>query len=315
MGGRLPETGAALIDSIVITGARENNLKDVSLTIPKNKIVVFTGPSGSGKSSIVFDTVAVESQRQLNETYPPFVRRFMTKFERPHADAIDNISPAIIIDQKPVGSNARSTVGTMTDIHPLLRVLFSRVAKPSAGTQGYYSFNIPLGMCPECQGLGKTVRADHERLLDLEGTLNEGGITLHLIAPTFYQACKLFDNDKPLKDFTEAEMRLLTRGDPQKKIKFKWITDDGTVVNVSYEGLYDRFDRLYLNRDISALAARTRETVEPFITSGPCPECEGARLNEEVRASRINGLNIADFCALEVGDLIEELRKIGRAHV
>ncbi|GAA3193087.1 excinuclease ABC subunit UvrA [Actinocorallia longicatena] len=298
-----------MIDSILIRGARENNLKDVSLEIPKNKIVVFTGPSGSGKSSIVFDTVAVESQRQLNDTYPPFVRRFMTKYERPHADAIENISPAIVVDQKPIGSNSRSTVGTMTDIHPLLRVLFSRIAVPGAGSQGYYSFNLPLGMCMECEGIGRTVRADHERLLDLEGSLNDGAFRLSLMGSAFYTASGLFDNDKPLKDYTETEMRLLTRGDPDKKIKFKWVTPDGTV-NVNYEGLFDRFNRLYLNRDLSTHSARTREAVEPYIVEGPCPECEGQRLNASVRASRINGRNIADFCALEASELVEVLREI-----
>ncbi len=298
-----------MIDSILIRGARENNLKDVSLAIPKNKIVVFTGPSGSGKSSIVFDTVAVESQRQLNETFPAFVRKWMPKYERPHADAIENVSAAIVVDQKPIGANSRSTVGTMTDINPLLRVLFSRIATPSAGFPGNYSFNEPSGMCPECEGIGRTVRADHERLLDPEGSLNDGGLRLHLLAPVFYQASGLFDNDKPLKDYTDAEMRLLTRGDPDKKIKFKWVTPDGTV-NVNYEGVFDRFSRLYLNRDVSTLSAKTREAVQEYITEGPCPSCEGQRLNEAVRASKINGLSIADYAELEVGELIDVLRAI-----
>ncbi|GAB3669682.1 excinuclease ABC subunit UvrA [Actinocorallia lasiicapitis] len=295
--------------NIVIRGARENNLKDVSLDIPKDKVVVFTGPSGSGKSSIVFDTVARESQRQLNDTYPPFVRRFMTKHERPHADAIENISPAIVVDQKQIGANSRSTVGTMTDIHPLLRVLFSRIAAPNAGSQGYYSFNLPMGMCMECEGIGRTVRADHDRLLDFEGSLNDGAFRLSLLAPAFYTASGLFDNDKPLKDYTETELRLLTRGDPDKKIKFKWVTPDGTV-NVNYEGVFDRFNRLYLNRDLSSHSARTREAVEPYIVEGPCPSCEGQRLNEAVRASRIGGHNIADYCAMEASELVEVLRGI-----
>ncbi|MFI1385443.1 ATP-binding cassette domain-containing protein [Embleya sp. NPDC020886] len=298
-----------MINDIVITGARENNLKDVSLRIPKDRIVVFTGPSGSGKSSIVFDTVAVESKRQLNETFSAFERKFLPRHERPHADAIENVSPAIVVDQKPIGSNSRSTVGTMTDINPLLRVLFSRIAQPSAGTPGAYSFNDPSGMCTTCDGIGRTVRADHSRLLDRSRSLNDGAFVLGLLAVGIYQASGLFDNDKPIADYTDAEFALLTRGDPDRVIKFKWVTPDGTA-NVTFEGLYTRFDRLYVNRDVSTLGAKTRETVEAFLTEGSCPDCAGARLNPAVLAARIDGRNIADHCALEVGDLIEVLAGI-----
>ncbi|MYS79442.1 ATP-binding cassette domain-containing protein [Embleya scabrispora] len=298
-----------MINDIVITGARENNLKDVSLRIPKDRIVVFTGPSGSGKSSIVFDTVAVESKRQLNETFSAFERKFLPRYERPHADAIENVSPAIVVDQKPIGSNSRSTVGTMTDINPLLRVLFSRVAEPSAGTPRVYSFNDPGGMCTTCDGIGRTVRADYTRLLDRSKSLNDGAFVLGLLAVGLYQASGLFDNDKPIVDYTDAEFALLTRGDPNRVIKFKWVTSDGTA-NVTFEGLYTRFDRLYVNRDVSTLSAKTRETVETYLTEGPCPDCAGARLNPAVLAARIDGRNIADFCALEVGDLIEVLAGI-----
>ncbi|MCW2883203.1 MAG: hypothetical protein QOE54_7047 [Streptosporangiaceae bacterium] len=303
-----------MIDSIVITGARENNLKDVSLTIPKNKIVVFTGPSGSGKSSIVFDTVAVESQRQLNETFSAFVRKWLPKYERPHADAIENVSPAIVVDQKPLGANSRSTVGTMTDINPLLRVLFSRIAEPSAGTPAAYSFNDPSGMCPECEGLGRAVRADWDRFFDTDKSLNEGALTAPMFALSggfgvFYVASGLFDNDKPLKDYTEAEWLLLKHGEPGKTVKFKYETPDGTF-NATHEGVIDRFNRLYLNRDLSSLSAKTRAAVQEYLTEGPCPACEGARLNETTRASKINGLSIAHYAALEVGDLIEVLAGI-----
>ncbi|MGC0418295.1 ATP-binding cassette domain-containing protein [Embleya sp. AB8] len=298
-----------MINDIVITGARENNLKDVSLRIPKNRIVVFTGPSGSGKSSIVFDTVAVESKRQLNETFSAFERKFLPRHERPHADAIENVSPAIVVDQKPIGANSRSTVGTMTDINPLLRVLFSRIAEPSAGTPAMYSFNDPGGMCPTCAGLGRTVRADHARLLDTAKSLDTGAFRVGLLAVAMYQASGLFDNAKPLADYTDAEFALLTRGDPDRVIKFKWVTPDGTV-NVTFEGVYNRFDRLYLNRDVSTLSAKTREVVEGYLTEGPCPDCAGARLNPAVLAARIDGYHIADYCALEVGDLIGVLTKI-----
>jgi excinuclease UvrABC ATPase subunit len=286
----------------------------VSLTIPKNKIVVFTGPSGSGKSSIVFDTVAVESQRQLNETFSAFVRKWLPKYERPHADAIENVSPAIVVDQKPLGANSRSTVGTMTDINPLLRVLFSRIAEPSAGTPASYSFNDPAGMCPGCEGLGRAVRPDWDRFFDTGKSLNEGALTAPMFSLTggfglFYVACGLFDNDKPLKDYTEAEWLLLKHGEPGKTIKFKFETADG-MVNATHEGVVDRFNRLYLNRDLSSLSAKTRGAVQEYLTEGPCQACEGARLNETTRASKINGLSIADYAALEVGDLIEVLAEI-----
>jgi excinuclease ABC A subunit len=309
-GSRDSAQGGPAIDGIVIRGARENNLKDVSLTIPKNKIVVFTGPSGSGKSSIVFDTVAVESKRQLNATYSAFIRKWLPKYERPHATSIENVSPTIEVDQKPVGANSRSTVGTMTDINPLLRVLFARLAEPSAGTPGTYSFNEPSGMCLTCAGIGAVVRADHSRLLDMSKSLNEGAFLLSLLPVALYQASGLFDNDKPLRDYTDAEFALLTRGDPARAIKYKWITPDG-IVNITFEGLYDRFDRLYLNRDPSSLSVKTRELVEEYVTEAMCPDCAGARLNPVVLAAKINGLSIADYCAMELGELIGVLGQIG----
>jgi excinuclease UvrABC ATPase subunit len=303
-----------MIDSIVITGARENNLKDLSLTIPKNKIVVFTGPSGSGKSSIVFDTVAIESQRQLNETFSAFVRKWLPKYERPHADAIENISAAIVVDQKPPGANSRSTVGTMTDINPLLRVLFSRIAEPSAGTPAAYSFNDPAGMCTGCEGLGHAVRLDEDRLFDPEKSLNEGGLAAPMFAlhggfGIFYTHCGLFDNDKPLKAYTEKEWQLLKHSEPGKPHKFKFQTEDGSI-NSTHEGVVDRFHRLYLNRDLSSLSAKTRETVQQYLIEGACPVCAGARLNEAARAAKINGLSIADYGAMELGEVIEALAEI-----
>lgn len=170
-------TNARFGGDIVLGGVRENNLKNVSLTIPKGKLTVFTGVSGSGKSSIVFSTIAVESQRQLNETFPWYVRNRLTRYERPHAEVMENLSTAIVVDQKPIGGNSRSTVGTMTEVHPILRVLFSRCGKPSVGPSNFYSFNDPHGMCENCEGLGRVTTVDLDRLLDGSRTLNEGAIT------------------------------------------------------------------------------------------------------------------------------------------
>ncbi len=202
--------------SITITGARENNLRDVSLTLPKGRITVFTGVSGSGKSSVVFDTIAVESQRQLNETFTSFLRNRLPKYERPRAESMENLSVAVVIDQKPLGGNVRSTVGTATDIWSVLRVLFSRYGTPSAGGATAYSFNDPAGMCPECDGVGHVVRLDLDRAVDWSKSLNEGlllpGLGVGSWEWSLYGGSGRFDNDLPLREFSEGDRQLLLYG-------------------------------------------------------------------------------------------------------
>ncbi|GIG69016.1 ATP-binding cassette domain-containing protein [Phytomonospora endophytica] len=298
-------------DDIRITGAREHNLRDLTLNIPKGKITVFTGVSGSGKSSIVFDTVAVESQRQLNETFTWFVRNRLPKYERPKADTIDRLSPAIVVDQRPIGGSARSTVGTMTDIYSILRVLYSRVGRPSAGEATVYSFNDPAGMCPECDGLGRTFRLDLDRLVDTSKSLNGGAIlfppmAVGTVAWQYYAESGLFDPDLPLRDFPADKWELFLYG---KGFTVKRRSANATYNN-TYWGLAENFDRLYLKRDLSSLSDKTRETVRRFVTEGVCPECGGARLNKAALATRVAGLGIAEMAALEVGELITVLAGI-----
>ncbi|GAA2381833.1 excinuclease ABC subunit UvrA [Nonomuraea africana] len=279
---------------IVLAGLRQNNLKNISLRLPKERLIVFTGVSGSGKSSVVFGTIATESQRQMNATYSTFIRNRLPKFERPLAERLAHLTPAVVIDQKRVGGNARSTVGTMTEIHPILRVLFSRYGTPSAGPATAYSFNDPQGMCPECDGLGRTVRLDLDLAIDRTLSINEGALRIFPVgsyAWHLYASSGLFDLDKPVGEFTEEEWRQLLHGE-----RFK--LERGT-----YEGVVDRFNRLQLKRDTEA----TRR----LVTEGPCPACDGARLNAAALASRIDGLNLADHAAMEISDLAETLRGLG----
>ncbi|MEU2561112.1 excinuclease ABC subunit UvrA [Streptomyces longispororuber] len=300
-------------DHITVTGARENNLKEVSLRIPKGRLTVFTGVSGSGKSSVVFDTIAVESQRQLNETFTWFVRNRLPKYERPQADAIEDLAPAIVVDQKPIGGHSRSTVGTMTDIYAVIRVLFSRHGTPSAGPATAYSFNDPSGMCPECDGLGCTVRPDYDRILDPARSLADGAILFPPFAAgtwhgQTYTNSPDLDPHKPVGDFTAEERRFLLRGRPGGgKVT---VDNTGGARDIDFEGLADRFERLYLNRDLSALSQKTRDLVQAFLTEARCPACDGARLNPAALATRINGLSIADCARMEVTDLIAELGRV-----
>ncbi|MFH8607169.1 ATP-binding cassette domain-containing protein [Streptomyces sp. NPDC018029] len=301
---------------IVIDGARENNLREVNLRIPKGRLTVFTGVSGSGKSSVVFDTIAVESQRQLNETFTWFVRNRLPKYERPHADAIEGLSPAIVVDQKPIGGHSRSTVGTMTDIYSVIRVLFSRHGTPSAGPATAYSFNDPAGMCPACDGLGRTVRPDYDRILDPTRSLADGAILFPPFAAGTWQGQTYtnttdLDTHKPVGEFTAAERQFLLRGGGGKR-KVS-VDNTGGARDIDYEGLADRFERLYLNRDLSALAQKTRDMVQGFLIEGACPACRGARLNPAALATRVNGLGIADCTRMEVTDLIGELAGIDDA--
>ncbi|GAA4224868.1 excinuclease ABC A subunit [Streptosporangium album] len=294
---------------IEITGARENNLKNISLKIPKRQITVFTGVSGSGKSSIVFDTIAAESQRQLNETFSTFVRNRLPKYGQPDADHIGNLSTAVIIGQQRIGGNSRSTVGTITDISSLLRLLYSRVGTPPAGYSNAFSFNDPAGMCPECEGVGRTMALDLARALDRSRSLDEGAILL----PGFgvgtwywktYAQSGLFDNDRPLEDYTQAEWDMFLRGSGSK-VFFE--TRGGTVPQ-KYEGLIDKFDRLYINRDLAE--SSKRDTVLAFVSSRPCPLCGGTRLNQAALACRIDGRNIAELSAMEVRHLIDVIAAI-----
>lgn len=297
--------------SIVITGARANNLRNVSLTVPKERITVFTGVSGSGKSSIVFDTIAVESQRQLNETFTWFVRNRLPKYERPHADSIDDLSVAVVVDQKPIGGNARSTVGTTTDIWSVIRVLFSRYGTPSAGPATAYSFNDPAGMCAECDGVGRTVRLDIDRAIDLTKSLNEGALLLPGLSVgswewQLYAGSGRFDNDRPLAEFTEEELRLLLHGGGftvPLRLKSK-------SADMRFEGIAERFTRLHLKRDTEALSERRREAALRFTTESVCASCGGARLNTAALATRVDGLTVADYGRMEVADLVKVLARI-----
>jgi len=286
---------------IEVRGARENNLKDISLDIPKQMITVFAGVSGSGKSSLVFDTVAAEAQRQLNETFTLFVQGFMPHYGQPDVDRIEHLNAPIIIDQKRVGGGARSTVGTYTDIAGLLRLLFSRVGQPSAGPAYAFSFNTPQGMCPECEGIGKTVQADLDKLLDPSKSLN-GGAILH---PEFkvgkwmwqmWSRSGLFDNDKPIADYTDAELQSLLYG-ADVKVSFG-------AFGSKYEGLVERFTRMYVKKDAAAMSDRNRAVFEQFTTSQTCPACHGARLNQAALDCRIRGRNIAELSDLEATELI-----------
>src|SRR3712207_5914844 len=289
---------------IEVRGARENNLKDISLDIPKGKITVFTGVSGPGKSSLVFDTIAAEAQSPLNETFTAFVQGFLPSYGQPDVDHIEHLNAPIIIDQKRVGGGSRSTAGTYTDIAVLLRLLFSRIGQPHVGPAYAFSFNTPQGMCPECEGIGKTVQLDLEKLLDRDKSLN-GGAILH---PEFkvgkwmwkmYPLSGLFDNDKPIKDYTEEELHALLYG-ADVKVSFG-------EFGSKYEGLVERFTRMYIKKDAAAMSERNRAVFEQFTTSQTCPVCQGARLNQAALNCRIGGRNIAELSDLEATELIKFL--------
>lgn len=298
-------------NKIVIRGLEENNLKRISLNISKGKIVVFTGVSGSGKSSIVFDTIAAESQRQLNETYPAFVRSRLPKYTRPKAELIENLTPSVVVDQTPFGGNARSTVGTMTDLYAELRLLFSRLGQPCAGTSSAYSFNDPSGMCKTCSGMGKVTKIDVSRLVDKTKSLNEGAIleTSFAVGTWMwkqYASSGMFDMNKPLGQYTDEERNLLFYG-----------SKDGVSkpINSKIEGVANRFSRLLLKRDISTMSVHSKEKITSLLTEKECPNCHGAKLNEKALASKINGYNIAELSNMELTDLVTELKKIKAPHV
>jgi len=284
---------------IIIRGARENNLKDVSLKIPKHQITVFTGVSGSGKSSLVLDTIAAKSRRELNDTFPTFVQQYLPKYGRPHVDAIENLPIAIVIDQKKPGQNSRSTVGTYTDVYALLRLLFSRVGEPFIGYSDSFSFNHPEGSCPRCSGLGEIRELDIHKLVDFDKSLNDED-TIHYIAFgkggwrwIRYAHSGLFDLDKKIKDYSPEELELFLNS-PQIRLKNP---PSNWPKTAKYEGLIPRMYRSIINSEEGLLHAAV---LNPMLTMGTCPDCGGTRLNERVRSCRIEGKNIAEVCTMSI---------------
>src|SRR5687768_16931838 len=272
-------------------------------------ITIFTGVSGSGKSSIVFDTIATEAQRQLHENFSLFIRSFLPRYPKPEADSIENLSMAVIVDQKRMGGGSHSTVGTITDIFTVLRLLFSRLGEPHAGYSNAFSFNDPQGMCPECNGLGRKIGVVSDDFLDLSKSLNEGAVQVPVWGSweiDAYAASGFFDNDKKLSEFTPEEMDLLLYG---KDRKYKLRIGDKSM-NATYLGVIEKFEQQYVRRDIKTRPERTQRAVEPYLRMRPCPLCKGARLSQAALASRIDGQNIAELAAMEVGDLVPLLRGI-----
>ncbi|MCB8984899.1 MAG: excinuclease ABC subunit UvrA [Ardenticatenaceae bacterium] len=287
---------------IEIRGARENNLKNVTLRIPKRQITVFTGVSGSGKSSLVFDTIATEAQRQLYENFSMMVRTFLPRYSQPDADAIRNLGMAIVVDQKRLGGGSHSTLGTITDTYTLLRQLFALVGEPLIGYANVFSFNEPFGMCPECNGIGRKLQPIVEKFYDPDKSLNEGALQGPIFDESIYPTSGYFDNDKKLADFTEAEMDLLLYGEEQK---FEY---DG--MNRTYRGVITNFVRAYIERDLKTRSEKTQEKIRQYLIEGPCPACKGARLNKSVLSCKINGRNIAELSTMEVGELINVIKAI-----
>ena len=301
-------------DNIEIIDAHENNLKHVNVEIPKGRLVVVAGVSGSGKSSLAFGTVAVESAREWQQSYPMFLRNKMPHYERPRVGEIRGLTPAIIVDQRAVGGSSRSTVGTAVDVAPLLRLLFSRIGQPSAGGSMAYSMNHPLGMCPECTGLGEQLILKEETLFDTTKSLREGAILFSQFSAGWqthlYQNNPLLDADKPLRDFTDEEWRTLRYGS-EKPVKVGIRSNNtGRVDMVDYEGVLPRFRRLYLSRDISKLKRGLQEEILSHVEQGPCAACGGTGLNPKALESRINGRNIIDMMQMTVSELLPILQEI-----
>ncbi|MBD2864904.1 ATP-binding cassette domain-containing protein [Paenibacillus oceani] len=299
---------------IVISGARENNLKSVSLRIPKRKITIFTGVSGSGKSSIVFDTIAAESTRLLNENFSMFVRNFLPRVPQPDTDGIENLSMAVIVDQKRLGGGSHSTMGTITDISPILRLLFSRVGQPHIGQAHMFSFNDPQGMCPECNGIGRKLGVDMKKALDMSKSLNEGAIMLPDYSVNSWEWNMIvqagpFDPDKKLSDYPEEDLEQLLFG-KAKKVQVDFA---GKAMNITVEGVIEKFTNKYIKQDVKAKSERTQRAVAPYISEGPCSSCRGARLSQAALSCRIHEHNIAELSSMEVGQLIRVIREIDDA--
>jgi len=318
-------------DVIRVRGARENNLKDVDVEIPKRRLTVFTGVSGSGKSSLVFGTVAAESQRMINETYSAFVQGFMPSMARPDVDVLEGLTTAIIVDQERIGANPRSTVGTVTDANAMLRILFSRLGEPHIGSAQAFSFNVASisgagavtfekdgkttkerrsfsvtgGMCPRCEGMGRVSDFDLTQLYDASRSLNEGALTIPGYSMDgwygrIFGGCGFFDPDKPIADFTPAELDALLHKEPTK------IKVDG--INVTYEGLIPKIQKSMLSKDKEAMQPHVRAFVERAVVFTACPDCGGTRLNAGARSSKIEGISIADACAMQISDLAAWVR-------
>jgi excinuclease UvrABC ATPase subunit len=324
-------------DLIRVQGARVNNLKDINVEIPKRRLTVFTGVSGSGKSSLVFGTIAAESQRMINETYSAFVQGFMPTLTRPEVDVLEGLTTAIIVDQERMGANARSTVGTVTDANAMLRLLWSRIGKPHVGPPTAFSFNVPTrkasgamnvdkgagerivvrdivylgGMCPRCEGMGTVNDIDLTQLYDASKSLNDGALTIPGYTADGWQvrifAAAGLDPDKPIKKFTKKELDNFLYSE-SRKVKFQ-------NINLSYEGLIPRIQKSFLSKDVDAMQPHIRAFVERAVTFTTCPECGGTRLNEAARSSKINGKNIADVCAMQINDLAEWVRGLDEPSV
>jgi len=325
-------------DLIRVHGARVNNLKDISIQIPKRRLTVFTGISGSGKSSLVFDTIAAESQRMINETYSAFVQGFMPTLARPAVDVLDGLTTAIIIDQERIGANPRSTVGTATDANAMLRILFSRLGQPHIGSPQAFSFNVASisgagavsierggqtvkerrsfsitgGMCSRCEGRGSVTDIDLSALYDESKSLNGGALTIPGYSMDgwfgrIFTGCGFFDPDKPIRKFTKKELHDLLHKEPTK------IKVDG--INLTYEGLIPRIQKSMLSKDVDSLQPHIRAFVERAVTFTTCSECGGTRLSEAARSSKISGISIADACEMQISDLAEWLRALDEPSV
>ncbi|MEU2941320.1 excinuclease ABC subunit UvrA [Nocardiopsis alba] len=302
-----PVLQADIHDTIQVRGARENNLDDVSVDIPKRRLTVFTGLSGSGKSSLVFGTIAAESQRLINETYSAFVQGFMPSLGRPDVDALRNLSAAIIVDQERMGANSRSTVGTATDAHAMLRIVFSRVGSPRLEPSSVFSFNSSEGMCPECEGLGRTNRIDREELFDRSLSLNEGAITVpgYTVDSWYWQVfvnSGLLDPDKRLADYTDEEWHTFLHL-PVTKVKVG-------KNSFSYEGLIPKLKRTYLTKEREKMQPAIRAFVDRAVRFSVCPECEGTRLNEAARGVKVAGRTITECASMQIDDLAAFVRTI-----
>ncbi|WP_027632771.1 ATP-binding cassette domain-containing protein [Clostridium hydrogeniformans] len=297
---------------IYLKGCRENNLKDISLEIPKRKITIFTGVSGSGKSSIVFETVAKEAKRQLNETFSAFIRNFLPKYGHVKADHIENLSTPIIIDQSRIGGNSRSTLGTITDINSFLRALYSRFGSTYIGKASMFSFNDINGMCPECEGLGKKLVPNMEEIVDMNKFLNEGAILLSGFGVgswswKLFTESGFFDNDKKICDYSEEELQKFLYGEAEK-IK---IAEIGTM-NLTYEGLIVKFNKSYLKKE-GEISEAAKKKLSKLLIEGECATCKGKRLHERVYGCLINGYNIADLTSMQIDELIKVMENIKEA--
>lgn len=303
-------------DTIILKGMRQNNLKNVSLEIPKNKITIFTGVSGSGKSSIVFDTIANEAGRQMNQTYSTFVQGYLPKYEKPVVDSIQNLSPAFIVDQRRLGGNARSTLGTRTDIYSFLRLLYSRIAKPFVGFSHVYSFNDPEGMCPTCQGIGKVIAPNMKKILDMSKSLNEGAVLFPSFAKgTWYYNSfavpEFFDLDLPLEKYPEDLLEKLLYGHGEKvMVPYK----DGTF-KTDFEGIIYKFKRLFIDRDLSKHSEATQKRLTDYTIMDLCETCHGKRLNAKSLSSKINGITIDEAARMELSELLSFIQSLDEPEV